>query len=153
RALRRLSSAPHGVFIDFGAVPGAPDAQIAGVSHEPLHVRRRDGGPTMAAALDQALPHPSTTGTPPALAAKLIRRLEDTSRQIWGGAVGYLCPGGEAAFMLADELIMAAADHFWCTAGAALEAETDALALPAAVRRSARLPLAAIRAAQLATPG
>ncbi len=153
RALRGLSSAPHGFFIDFGAAPGAPETQIAGVSHEPLHLRRRDGGSTMAAALDEALPHPSTTGTPPAQAAKLIRRLEDNSRQAWGGAVGYLCPGGEAAFMLADQLIMATGGHFWCTSGATLKADTHALTLPAALRDNARVALAAIRAAQLACPG
>ncbi|RLB62209.1 MAG: hypothetical protein DRI90_09575 [Deltaproteobacteria bacterium] len=153
RALRSLSQAAHGYFVDFGQAPGAPEAQVAGLSDTPLHIRRRGDGPTMAEALGEALPHQSTTGTPRAMANKLIRRLEDNSRQLWGGAVGYLCPGGDAGFVLADERITAMAGSFWCTVGAPIEANTDGASIPSTARQAARRRLAAIRAAQLATKG
>jgi anthranilate/para-aminobenzoate synthase component I len=153
RALGASSQAAQGYFVDFGQAPGAPEAQIAGFGDTTLHLRRRGDRCSMAEALGEALPHPNTTGQPPAEAHKLIRRLEDNSRQLWGGAVGYLCPGGEAAFVLADEVISAMGGNYWCTVGATLTADTDGMSIPAAARQAARRSLAAIRAAQLAVQG
>lgn len=99
------------------------------------------------AALKSALPHPSAVGAPASDALWLLRQLEDSSRQTWGGAVGYLTPGGAASLVLADEVIVAQHNSFWCTVGAQLTEATDPLTAADLANASARRRLAAIAAA------
>jgi anthranilate/para-aminobenzoate synthase component I len=70
-------------------------------------------------------------------AAKLLSKLEDNSRQQWGGAVGYICPGGAAAFALADQLIVAQAGHLYHTVGVALSPDVDPTEVSARARTAA----------------
>jgi len=79
----------------------------------------------------------------------MIRRLEDSSRQLFGGAVGFACPSGVCAFALADHFVAVQAGGMWCTAGARLGPDSDPTALPAAARATAAPLLAAIAEAQL----
>lgn len=99
------------------------------------------------AALGHAIPHPTTTGSPPVDASKALRKLEEISRQLWGGAVGYVCPGGAAAFVLADEMAVAQVGQIFHTVGVRLDQSTDPTSVPDAARTAAAPGLAAIAAA------
>jgi anthranilate/para-aminobenzoate synthase component I len=149
RALRQLAPGPFGYFVDFGKTPMSPSTQIFGLAEVALHLRTRDAeGAGLASALGGALPHSATYGPEPVTALRLVRRLEEQSRQLWGGAVGYLCPGGEAAFLLADRLVTVIEGQAVVTVGAAVDADTDPASVPRAARAAAAPLLAALRSAQ-----
>ena len=148
-ALRRLGDAAHGYFIDYGALPGQSETTVCGISDHAIYMRRRgQGGADPAEALREVLPHTATVGTPPPAVAKLIRQVEDGSRQLWGGAVGYMCPGDECGLVLADNLIIAQGGVYWCTTGVTTVADTDPGQAPALALESAQSRLAAIAAAE-----
>ncbi|MFP6684750.1 MAG: chorismate-binding protein, partial [Polyangiaceae bacterium] len=154
RAWRKLASntgtSSFGYYIDMGETPMSPPLHVMGLSDELLFSRRRDdddeGDPALVLA--DALPHRKTTGDPPDVAAKLIRRVEDSSRHLWGGAVGYFCPGGESQIVLADRTITAQSGNYWHTTGAELTEEGDAMEAPELARHAASQGLAAIAIAQ-----
>jgi anthranilate/para-aminobenzoate synthase component I len=152
RALRQLAPGPLGYFVDFGKTPLAPSTQIFGFAEVALHVRSREGNgegesASLESALGRSLPHPATYGPEPITAARLVRRLEEQSRQLWGGAVGYVCPGGEAAFLLADRLVTVIEGQAIVTVGASVDAATDPASVPRAARAKAAPLLAALRSA------
>ncbi len=148
-ALRRIGKAAHGYFIDYGALPGQSHTRICGVSDHTAYLRRRgQDGPDPAEALREVLPHTATVGSPARAAAKLIRQVEDSSRQQWGGVVGYMCPGDECGLVLADNLIIAQGEFYWCTTGVTTVAETEPSDAPTLALESAKARLAAIAAAE-----
>jgi anthranilate/para-aminobenzoate synthase component I len=155
RAWRALAAADKrgafGYYIDMGESPVTPPMHVMGIADEVLFLKRRDQAEAAGdavAAVTQALPHAGTTGEPPLVAAKLIRRVEDASRHLWGGAVGYFCPGGEAQLLFADRVITAQSGSYWHTTGADLCEDTDPLEAPALARRAASSGLGAIACAQ-----
>jgi anthranilate/para-aminobenzoate synthase component I len=149
RALRRESRSAHGYYVDFGEAPMQPAVRLAGVSNVLLHQKRHgDAGTALGPALRAALPHPAAVGSPPGEAARLLRQLEESSRQTWGGAVGYLCPGGASAFVLSDEILVAHGSSFYCTVGVSLRAGESPIGTHARARQAARGRLAALAAAQ-----
>jgi anthranilate/para-aminobenzoate synthase component I len=148
RALRS-SSQSHGYYVDFGESPMTPRLQVFGVGSTVVHARLHgEPGPTLQEGLRASLPHKRAVGAPVADALKLIRQLEDASRQTWGGAIGYVTPGGAASFLLGDEIVAAQHGSFWCTAGVELTEATDPLSVADATRATARTRLAAIALAQ-----
>jgi len=150
QALRAGSEAPFGYFIDFGQSPMAPEIQLFGLGGQVIHHHRRQDGEAppeaLAKALHAALPHPSLTGTPPDKAAKLLRKIEQNARLIWGGAVGYACPGGEACLMLADDVVFAQDGNFWVGRGQRVTAATDGSTIGATFDEEAKPTLAALAA-------
>lgn len=134
RALRS-GGARHGFYVDFGQSPVQARLEVLGTTNEAL-IQRRHGAsaPRMAEALKQILPHASKVGGPGGDALKLLRQLEDASRQAWGGAVGMVLPGGGASLVLADELVTVQHGSYWCTAGARLDEATSPLTFAASTR-------------------
>lgn len=143
RALWAAGEAPHGFYVEFAGNPMSPPSSVFGTTHHMLHVSRRDAPVGLAEGLDGALPHP-TTQPGGADGLRVIRRVEQDSRQVWGGAVGYQCPGGEGAFALADELVHVVDKTAIITVGLRLEEDTDVTAFPALARELARPRLLAI---------
>jgi anthranilate/para-aminobenzoate synthase component I len=143
RALRALSPTKHGYYLDFGDSAITARTCVFGASDTMLCRARGDGARDVRAALRESLPHTTTTGSPPVLAARMLRRLEDQSRQSWGGAVGYLCPGGHAGFVLGDGLVSVQSGEASCTAAVRLDVATDPATLPDAARRALSAQLAA----------
>jgi anthranilate synthase component 1 len=149
RALRAIAPMPHMFFIDMGESPVAPRVQLIGGSRHAVYVHRRgQGEPASASRMKEALPHPSTIGSGGPMGAKLIRRVEDNARQIYGGAAGYLCPGGEAAFSLAEQVVVAQHGNFEHAVPVPFTAESDVTTLADQARGAATTGLRAIRYAQ-----
>lgn len=152
RAQVALSNAKHGYFIDFGMVPMNPWMRIFGVSNELLFLRRRDSDSDdsenngLRERLLAQLPHPSLTGSPTIDAAKAARRFEEESRQTFGGVVGYICPGAEAAFALADQSVYVQGNSIWISGHAMVSKETNPADVPKACQKAAAHRLAAVAA-------
>ena len=147
RAWCALSKPAYSYYFDFGSSPVAARVRVYGVSDELLYLRR-PGEERRLTEIYQHLPYPSTIGEPPVMAAKLIRRLEENARFAWGGAAGYICPGGAAAFVLADRIVTAQSGAYYHNTGARLVAGDDPADLSDRVRANAAPALAAIKAAQ-----
>ncbi|MBI4702758.1 MAG: chorismate-binding protein [Deltaproteobacteria bacterium] len=153
RALRALCPAPHMYYLDFCASPMAPGLQVLGAAHGLLGtVRPSERGVDPLVQWHQsmraAFPAERLVGRPPQQAAQLVRKLEDTSRELFGGAVGYLAPGPRAAFALCERAIVCCFGAFEHTVAVPVGPGTDPGAAPAACLAQARPVLAAIRAAQ-----
>jgi anthranilate/para-aminobenzoate synthase component I len=153
RALRDAGAGAAGYFIDFGASPMSPPLQLLGVGSEPHVVRRAtDEGPSAAellrAELRSSLPHRAVVGSAPVDAARVIRRLEDTSRELVGAMVGYVGPGAQGCFALAERVIAARSGGFELGYTVPLRADTDPGAAARAAHEAVGPELAAIRAAQ-----
>ncbi len=149
RALRGQGGQRHGYFIDFGETPTQPRAVVTGTSDVTLYQRRHEESePDLVTAMKAALPRASAIGAPVPDAARLVRQLEEQSRQAWGGAVGFVGAGGVGTLVLADELILMQDGIFWCTAGARLDQATEPAELAAATERGVARRLAAIAYAQ-----
>lgn len=144
RALREAVAAPVSYYIDYGKTPLSPSMQIFGVAELALHVQASGEPGGLEASLGRALPHPATYGPEPRTALRLTRRVEEQSRQYFGGAVGYLCPGGDAAFVLADRLVTVIDGQATITAGAVVDPDTDPASVAAAARAQAAPLLAAL---------
>ena len=147
RAQVALSSAKHGYFIDFGFVPVQPWVRLAGVSNQLVHQRRRGEEGSLDESVNNCLPHPCLTGSPVIDAAKMARRYDDESRQVFGGSIGFMCPGGESTFVLADDLVFMQNDGIWVTGVASIDANSDATQTAKRCREHARTRLAAVAAA------
>ena len=157
RALRAASTAPSLYFIDFGSSPVTPPLQLLGVAAEPMVMRRAhaDAGAAaneLGAELRACFPGRAVVGSEPADAARIVRRLEDTSREFVGAAVGYLGPGAVSCFVLAERAIAARGGSFELACTVPLGPATDPVAAARAARDAVGLELAAIRAAQDAAP-
>jgi anthranilate/para-aminobenzoate synthase component I len=144
-------AAPHGYYVDFGESPVQARLEILGVASTPLYRRLPGDAPrSLGDGVRAALPSRALVGAPATEALRLVRQLEETSRQAWGGGVGFVAPGGTASFVLGDEVVTAQHGSFWCTAGARVDAATDPLSVADETRRSALRRLSAIARAQAA---
>jgi anthranilate synthase component 1 len=159
RALRMLSPSRHLYFVDFAESPFAPGLTIVGASPDTL--LRRGGGVAEEAAPGEAAaegaPGPidalrdaflacAPTGAPRAGAAKIIRDLEGSTRHVFGGAVGFIGPGGTLELATGRQTIVLRQGYFEVTAGTGIGAGEPGDEAEA-TRREARVALAAIRAA------
>jgi len=153
RALRTLLKKPHGFFLDLGQTPLAGQKWMFGASSTVVAAQHRDDAEPLscdrlAEGLRAAFPHTSLTGSEPVEAAQIIRRLEQWPREELGALVGYLCPGGEACFALAESVVVAEGGAFQLPVPVATV--DDLAALAAEAQRAAGPALAAIVAAQQA---
>lgn len=149
RAWRETTDAPAGYYLDFGHTPMQGSVQVLGVGHTMLHSRRPgQGGPSWSEAFAASLPHDSCTGSRDPLALRVIAKLEDQSREIHGGAVAYVAPGGVASGLLADQVVHIVDDLCIFSGHVALGLETDpseAIAASDAHMASALAALARLR--------
>jgi anthranilate/para-aminobenzoate synthase component I len=145
RVLRDASDSSHTYFVDLGDMPGAPDTRLAGTAKHVVHLRRREDEATSFA--DAPLLHASVVGEPPLAAYRALRKLETNSRQVWGGAIGYMCPGGEAAFVLADDVVTSEAGFFWVSVGTTVRVDTEPSSVAEAARATAARGLNAVHRA------
>lgn len=148
RVLRARTRARAAYFIDFGSSPVAPQLHVFGTTDAPLVSQRlapgaADGDDAAKdaahAALDAELrgcfPHPATVGHAPLDAARVLRRLEETSRGMLGGLVGYVGPGPVAHVALAERICTVAGG--WCelALSVAVGPDSDVAALGEAARQ------------------
>lgn len=149
RAWREQTDAPMGYFIDFGETPMQGAVCVLGVGDTVLH-QRRPGieGPSWKDALGAALPHPSCTGTRDPLGLRVIARVEDQSRELYGGAVGYIAPGGVATALLAQQSMQIIGGLCTLSGGVELELDADPADAIAASDKRAAHALTAVASAQ-----
>ena len=136
-----------GYFVDFGQSPMNPPMTVFGFGDRLLYSHRRGGDKRFADALHASLPSSDLVGSPTKLAAKLLRRLEDGARHVWGGSIGYMCPGGEAAMILLDDAVCAQAGAYWYSRPLRIVGDTACEALPELARSQAVDALSAIATA------
>jgi anthranilate synthase component 1 len=146
RAWCQLSDSRFGYIVETGPTPMSAAITNFGMSDELLYVRRR-GEDKKLTDIYEKLPFPSLVGAPLKDALKLRRRIEDSSHHAWGGAVGYVCPGGEAGFVLADRIMTKHSSSFWYHTGVALGPDDDPSELFERANEIAQPALAAIKAA------
>lgn len=172
RALKLLSPSRWHFFFEFGASPMAEGFCIAGASSD-IVARVKDGQVTFDADGEmreqdlQIALNESGLGDKPGIAllrsifpvkrivgsrvpriTEIIRRIETSPRRIWGGAVGFACPGGDYEFMLARTAIVLRAGYFEVLGAADIVQNTDAESTAQATMEDARAALVAIRLAQ-----
>ena len=75
-------------------------------------------------ALRAAFPAGTLSGAPKVRAMQLIDHFENSRRGIYGGAVGYFAPNGDADFGIAIRTLVAKADRFLVQAGAGIVADS-----------------------------
>lgn len=80
---------------------------------------------TMFDALRAAFPAGTLSGAPKVRAMQLIDGLEPQRRGVYGGAVGYFGPWGDADFGIAIRTLVAHPDRFIIQAGAGIVADSD----------------------------
>ena len=97
--------------------------------------------------LRAAFPAGTLSGAPKVRAMQIIENLEDNRRGIYGGAVGYFGPNGDADFGIAIRTLVALPDRFVVQAGAGIVADSDPVKEADETEHKAR---AVIRAAQWA---
>lgn len=148
RALRAQKLGSHTYYADSGESPVAPRLEISGVTDHALFVRRRGDDSSIVEGMKDAIPHAQTTGPDGAWAGRLARRLEDSSRQFYGGAVGYSCPGGEAVFMLTERNVLCHSGMFEHAVPVPVKADSETDQLASGARERAQPALGAIHAAQ-----
>lgn len=151
RVLRRQLDKPLGFFLDLGQPPMGAQRWLFGASATPLTVPRPPGDerPSCDQLRDElraGFPHPSLTGSDPVEAAQIIRRLETWPRDELGAAVGYLGPGAEASFALAESVMVFEAGTF--TWSVPVRTHDDPAEVAAEARQAAEPGLAAIAAAR-----
>ena len=98
--------------------------------------------------LRAALPAGTVSGAPKVRAMQIIDNLEAGPRGIYGGAVGYFGPSGNADFGIAIRTLVAYPDQFVIQAGAGIFADSDPEAETDETEHKAR---AVVRAVQWAT--
>lgn len=98
--------------------------------------------------LRSAFPAGTLTGAPKVRAMEIIREMEEDARGVYGGAVGYVMPGGALDFAIAIRTVIAKNGQFEVTAGAGIVADSDPEAEAQETRSKAQAALSAIRAAQ-----
>ena len=97
--------------------------------------------------LRAAFPAGTLSGAPKVRAMQIIEGLENNRRGIYGGAVGYFGPRGDADFGIAIRTLVALPDRFIVQAGAGIVADSDPIKEADETEHKAR---AVIRAAQWA---
>jgi anthranilate/para-aminobenzoate synthase component I len=153
RALRVQSAARFGFFMDFGDIPESFRTRVTGVSSTRMHRRLHGGAPASAwASMVAVQPSAALFGDPPALAARALREVEETSRTLWGDAFGYICPGGASEWFLAETCATIEEQSFVCATGARIDASTDPEAVPPETERGAAAALRALATAQANAP-
>lgn len=146
-------SARHGYYVDFGESPVQARLELCGIGSTLLYRRSHGEAPrSMTEALRANLPDRRAVGAPAVEALRLLRQLEDASRQAWGGGIGFVAPGGVASVVLGDELVTAQHGTFWCTAGAPLTEAPDPLTVAETTRLDVARRLGAIAVAQASAP-
>jgi anthranilate synthase component 1 len=103
---------------------------------------------TPADAVRAAFPAGTLTGAPKERATQIIRALEPRSRDVYGGAVGWLSPDGDLDLAIAIRTVVARRAELRVTAGAGIVEGSVPAAEAEETRSKARGALAAIRAAQ-----
>ena len=98
-------------------------------------------------ALRASFPAGTLSGAPKVRAMQIIDDLERQRRGIYGGAVGYFGPQGDADFGIAIRTLVAHPDRFVIQAGAGIVADSDPVAETDETEHKAR---AVVRAAQWA---
>lgn len=172
RALKLLSPSRHHFFFEFGASPMAEAFCVVGASSE-LVARVKDGqvlwnadGEIKEQDLQVALreagyedlhgisllrsvfPIKQVVGSRVPRITEIIRRLETAPRRIWGGAVGFACPGGDYEFVLARTAIVQRHGYVEVLGATDILRDTDAESSALKTVEDARSALAAIRAGQ-----
>jgi anthranilate synthase component 1 len=95
-----------------------------------------------------AFPAGTLSGAPKVRATEIIRELEAGPRGVYGGAVGYLCPGDQLDLAIAIRTVVVKNGEFQVTAGAGIVDGSVPELEAEETRNKARAALAAIRAAQ-----
>ena len=98
-------------------------------------------------ALRAAFPAGTLSGAPKVRAMQIIDDLESHRRGIYGGAVGYFGPQGDADFGIAIRTLVAHQDRYVIQAGAGIVADSDPVKEADETEHKAR---AVVRAAQWA---
>ncbi|APR84256.1 Anthranilate synthase, aminase component [Minicystis rosea] len=98
--------------------------------------------------LRSAFPAGTLSGAPKVRAMEIIREMEEDSRGVYGGAVGYVMPDGTLDFAIAIRTVIAKDAQFQVTAGAGIVEESVPEMEAQETRNKAQAALAAIRAAQ-----
>lgn len=128
RALVRLAPAAFSYYFDFGDNPMAADAQLFGVADDLIFHNRRDAEarPELL-ALHDVLRVPKMVGKPDALreAGRLLQRIGEPARNFWGGAAGWIVPGGEANYVLVDQAVWVMARTYYLTQPARITEDID----------------------------
>lgn len=145
RALRALAPAPYQFFLEFAEMPMAPGFVVLGSSHHGL--ARHDGAGEVTgdplAGMRAAFPGSPAVGAPIAAATRAVREIEEETRDVHGGAVGYLLPGGAFDFALVAPAVVLRNAQFEVTARMPVERG----AAHADTRADVAAALAAVRAA------
>jgi anthranilate synthase component 1 len=149
RALRALAPAPYQFFLEFAEMPMAPGFVVLGASHHGL--ARHDGGAEAAgdrlAGMRSAFPGAPAVGAPIAAATRAVREIEEETRDVHGGAVGYLLPGGAFDFALVAPGIVLRNAQFEVTARTPMDKGTAAARAADGAHEDIAAALAAVRAA------
>lgn len=104
-------------------------------------------GNTTIDALKAVFPGGALVGAPKVRAMQIIRQLEATTRNVYGGALGYISPDGTVDLALADRTVLVRQGEFDVTAGAGIIADSDGENAARETRNKAQAALAAIRSA------
>ncbi len=99
-------------------------------------------------ALRAAFPAGTLSGAPKVRAMQIIDELEGARRGVYGGAVGYFGPDGDADFGIAIRTLVDDGERFLIQAGAGIVADSDPVAEADETEHKAR---AVLRAAKWAT--
>ena len=155
--------AEHIMLVDLGrndvgrvSVPGSvtiPDLMVIENYSHVMHIvsevqGRLEEHIDAFAALRAAFPAGTLSGAPKIRAMQIIDNLEAGPRGIYGGAVGYFGPSGNADFGIAIRTLVAYPDQFVIQAGAGIVADSDPEAETDETEHKAR---AVVRAVQWAT--
>lgn len=134
-----------------GTVHVVKDMGIEKFSHVMHIVSEVEGeiaeGNTSIDALKAAFPAGTLTGAPKVRAMQIIRQLEATTRNVYGGGLGYISPDGTVDLAIAIRTVLARQGEFEVTAGAGIVAGSEAEKEAEETRNKARAALAAIRSA------
>ncbi len=157
--------AEHIMLVDLGrndigrvAVPGSVQVSelmvVENYSHVMHIVSQVDGmlDPSFTAfdALRAAFPAGTLSGAPKVRAMQIIDELENRRRGIYGGAVGYFCPNGDANFGIAIRTLTKIDHTFVMQAGAGIVDDSDPVKEADETEHKAR---AVFRAAEWAASG
>lgn len=146
RALSALDPTPYRFFLEFAETPMAPGLVVLGASRDAL-ARHEGGDADPLAHVRAAFPGASAVGAPHAAATRAVRALEEDSRDVHGGAVGYFLPGGGLELAVAAPSIVLRHAQLEVTARIPVAASTDPAQAIAGANAEVAASLAAIRAA------
>jgi len=99
-------------------------------------------------AVRSAMPAGTLSGAPKVRAMQIIRQLEPGPRGVYGGAIGYVLPGGTVDFAIPIRTVIARQGEFEVTAGAGIVADSDPAKEAEETRLKAHAALVAVRSAQ-----